>query len=408
MLNKYLIIFLLHQSVLTSIVTAEDDENIIKERILKDYDKTLSPVLFQTSELNIYTFLTVLRVRGLDESKGEFILEGMLTTAWKDERLAFESDNVNRVFVNPEDVWLPHVKILNRVENDELTMKARVILFRSVVVFSQRYVFHTSCIPNLKFFPFDKHTCDIDIISMSDEGDILPANYTKQQVSILATIRTELTVENNLWTLVSTRSTPKQMDLDIGVKGFGCVYSFEIERTMPLIALGVLCPCLVSVLLLLTTFWMRPGAVTRTGMSATSILVSAGNLFTIGRILPVTGTTTPIIVEYITCALILALVSTLHSITISVLSHCVSQPPISYAAIVQKLPKWTLILLALNHDATKSAGPSFKFSELVESDSAHTSDESGGRVKRRVYSRRNADYRKFKITHITFTESKYI
>lgn len=79
-------------------------------------------------------------------------------------------------------------------------------------------------------------------------------------------------------------------------------------------------------------------------------------------------------VEYITCALILALISSLHSILVSVLSRCRTQPPVSYATIIQKLPKWTLIILALSHEKALAGHQSFLFSELVESDNAQTSE----------------------------------
>lgn len=78
------------------------------------------------------------------------------------------------------------------------------------------------------------------------------------------------------------------------------------------------------------------------------------------------------VVEYITCALILSMLSTLHSIIIAVLSRSTTQPPLSYTSLVQKIPRWILIILVL--DTHQTAGQSFTFSELVESDSAQTSE----------------------------------
>ncbi|GFW54145.1 DDE_3 domain-containing protein [Trichonephila clavipes] len=49
-------------------IKAEDDEATIKERVLKDYDETMPPILYALKEHDTYTVLSVFRVQGIVSS----------------------------------------------------------------------------------------------------------------------------------------------------------------------------------------------------------------------------------------------------------------------------------------------------------------------------------------------------
>ncbi|PRD25529.1 UNVERIFIED_CONTAM: hypothetical protein NCL1_40654 [Trichonephila clavipes] len=143
---------------------------------------------------------------------------------------------------------------------------------------------------------------------------------------------------------------------------------------MPLIVLGLLTPSLMSAVLLLVTFWMKPGTVPRTAINTTSLLVSAGNLFAISRIIPVHGSVTPLIVEYVTSVLVLSLLSSLQAVNGSLLARYTQQPP--FLTWMEKLPKWAFIMLALVPPTEENVDETYLFSQLSEIDQGHTSTEN--------------------------------
>ncbi|GBM12179.1 hypothetical protein AVEN_20991-2 [Araneus ventricosus] len=337
------------------LVKAEDNETTIRQRLLKDYDRSMTPVLYARSEQASYIAVMVFRTLGL---------------AWGDDRLTWECEKVKLIRVSSDQIWMPHLKILNRVTESEMTLDPHPIVFPGGVWWAPRWVFRTACIPNMKYFPFDKHTCEIRIVSVSEEGDLLQMNYSTTDLKHAAYVTTTFLMENNLWKLLSAQSESQRMIVDADVVSDVGVFKFVIERTMPLIALAILTPSLVSVILLLTTFWMEGGYVIRAAVNCTSILVSAGNLFTISRILPVTGAVTPAIVEYVTSVLVLCMLSSLQAITMSVLTRCRKQPPISYTTILEKFPKWALMMLALvpQPDEAANVDETFLFSDLSGTD----------------------------------------
>ncbi|CAL1291078.1 unnamed protein product [Larinioides sclopetarius] len=337
------------------LVKAEENETTIKQRLLKDYDRSMTPVLYAKSEQVSYIAMMVFRTLGL---------------GWDDHRLTWENENVKIIRVSSGEIWMPHLKVLNRVSETELTLDPHPIVFSGFVWWAPRWVFRTACIPNMKYFPFDKHTCEIRIVSVSEEGDLLQMNYSTTDLKHGAYLITYFLMENNLWKLLSAKCESQRMIVDPDVESAVGVFTFVIERTMPLIALAILTPSLVSVLLLLTTFWMEGGNIIRTAVSCTSILVSAGNLFTISRILPVTGAVTPAIVEYVTSVLVLCMLSSLQAIAMSVLTRCRKQPPISYTTILEKFPKWALMMLALvpKPDEDINVDETFLFSDLSGTD----------------------------------------
>ncbi|XP_055929615.1 uncharacterized protein LOC129960303 isoform X3 [Argiope bruennichi] len=263
------------------LVSADENETEIRQKVLKDYDRSITPILYARSEHKSYIAMNVFRIQGLDEVKGEFILEGVT-----------------------------HV------------------------------------------------------------GDLLQMNYSTTDLKHKAYVLTNFLIENNLWKLLSAKSESKRMVVDVDIVSDVGVFILVIERSMPLIALAVLTPSLVSVIILLTTFWMEAGCLIRAGINFTSILVSAGNLFTISRILPVTGAVTPAIVEYVSSVLILCMLSSFQAIAMSFLTRCKKQPPISYTTISEKFPNWALMMLALvpRSEETAIVDETFLFSDLTGRD----------------------------------------
>ncbi|XP_055929613.1 acetylcholine receptor subunit beta-like isoform X1 [Argiope bruennichi] len=352
------------------LVSADENETEIRQKVLKDYDRSITPILYARSEHKSYIAMNVFRIQGLDEVKGEFILEGVTHVAWSDDRLIWENGSVKFIRVSSDEIWIPHLKVLNRVSENEMTLDPLPIVFNGGVWWAPRWVFRTACIPNMKYFPFDRHTCEIRIVSVSEEGDLLQMNYSTTDLKHKAYVLTNFLIENNLWKLLSAKSESKRMVVDVDIVSDVGVFILVIERSMPLIALAVLTPSLVSVIILLTTFWMEAGCLIRAGINFTSILVSAGNLFTISRILPVTGAVTPAIVEYVSSVLILCMLSSFQAIAMSFLTRCKKQPPISYTTISEKFPNWALMMLALvpRSEETAIVDETFLFSDLTGRD----------------------------------------
>ncbi|GFW54149.1 acetylcholine receptor subunit delta [Trichonephila clavipes] len=109
----------------------------------------------------------------MDEVKGEFVFEGIIHFLWTDERLTWESENITGIRVASYQIWTPFIRILNKVAKPEITLRPPPIIFQGGVWWGPRGVFRTACIPNLKYFPFDEHICEVEIVSVSEEVIIL-------------------------------------------------------------------------------------------------------------------------------------------------------------------------------------------------------------------------------------------
>ncbi|GIY96604.1 acetylcholine receptor subunit delta [Caerostris extrusa] len=160
--------------------------------------------------------------------------------------------------------------------------------------------------------PSTNTRAEVIIVSVSEEGDLLQTNYSTT-IQHATYVRTNHLKENNLWSLLSAKSSKTRMEIDDGIMSDVGIFAFEFERTMPMVALAVLTPSLY----LLGTF-------------------------TLGEILPVTGAVTPIIVEYIASVLVLSTFSLLQDVLMSLLASCRKQPPISFTTVLEKFPKWAL------------------------------------------------------------------
>ncbi|GFR20009.1 acetylcholine receptor subunit delta [Trichonephila clavata] len=269
-------------------IKAEDDEATIKERVLKDYEENMPPILYARNEHDTYTVLSVFRVQGIDEVKGEFVFEGIIHFLWTDERLTWESENIKGIRVASHQIWTPFIRILNKVAKPEITLRPLPIIFQGGVWWGPRGVFRTACIPNLKYFPFDQHVCEVEIVSVSEEGDLLQMNYTELYVTHTTYVRRNFVIKNPLWNVLSVTSSKARMKVDV--------------------------------------------------------------------------------VEYVASVLFLSMLSSLQAVNVSLLARYTKQPSIPFLTLMEKLPKWALIMLALVPRTQETVDETFLFSELSEID----------------------------------------
>ncbi|KAJ8310601.1 hypothetical protein KUTeg_012466 [Tegillarca granosa] len=147
----------------------------LRRDLLQNYDKNNRPVdqkFRNTTEIYISFFMRY--INEFDEVAGHLKSTVGIQVYWKDRRLAWDPGNYSgfkdSLTFNLKDLWVPHVTLWNPVdtfiildpENDQLMVAVEAE--ESLVHYLIGGVITTHCVPNVKYFPFDSHTCEINLI----------------------------------------------------------------------------------------------------------------------------------------------------------------------------------------------------------------------------------------------------
>ena len=154
-----------------TIIRGENDivegKFLTKKHILTGYNRNEIPE-FSNGELNyIYVDFYLKTVNKFDEVMGYIRTTGLLDIVWFDPRLKWNNSehNFKSLIFSSSEVWIPNVIIGNPVDQVLLMNSDKL---ESVVVFPNGMartvtggVLGTSCIPNVRYYPFDIHNCYI-------------------------------------------------------------------------------------------------------------------------------------------------------------------------------------------------------------------------------------------------------
>jgi len=153
-------------------VGAKDASEIMDSMFQNQYDKRIRPQ-FGGAPVKVAVSSYILDVYNIDEKNHEFTAQLYLRQYWVDGRLAYQPPaGVKNIQLDPEHakkLWIPDIFIVNErkslkheltVSNEFTRVSPDGEVFRSI-----RTTVTASCKMNLKWFPFDKHLCALEIES---------------------------------------------------------------------------------------------------------------------------------------------------------------------------------------------------------------------------------------------------
>lgn len=150
----------------------------LRQNLTTGYDKENFPMngtMENIVEVEIVFYLR--HVNDFDEVAGQLRSTVIIQTFWKDPRLFWNPDDY-QAFNGPltftlDKIWIPHVIIWNPVDNFIILDPENDYLLASVfnwknsgfyVSYVAMGVLATHCIPDVTYFPFDKHICNMDLV----------------------------------------------------------------------------------------------------------------------------------------------------------------------------------------------------------------------------------------------------
>ena len=155
------------------IISGNEAHTRLLDDLLVSYDKRVMPVPTDGSILEAVCSFAIVQIINVDERNQ--ILDTIFWNdmVWVDKRLVWEPsdyDGIDSIHMNSEDIWLPVLSLYNTVDL-ALSVKgayttAVILNFTGEIRWEYMTNYRSSCLMNLRYFPFDIQRCRLQLLSL--------------------------------------------------------------------------------------------------------------------------------------------------------------------------------------------------------------------------------------------------
>ncbi|XP_062553217.1 neuronal acetylcholine receptor subunit alpha-3-like [Armigeres subalbatus] len=287
----------------------------LKKDLFADYDRNARPSQYY-NVTNLDVKMTIWHV-DVDEENSVFSTIGWVKMTWNDDKLKWnpaDYGNLDQFRCNPDAVWKPDVVLYNNAKGADNLHYGQT----NVIVYSNGEVlwvpptnYHSFCELNLRFWPYDYHTCTLKIGSWTYDGYKLNMTTSGEDPELL------WLVPNHEWSI-------KKMTTERHTVFYKCCkepyidiqYNITIQRQASTYTTVVVSPAIVIMLLALSVFWLPPQCGEKIVLNGLIGLIVTVFLIYFADQLPAMSGQTPLIVTFYSSTFYLVAISTIISIIV--------------------------------------------------------------------------------------------
>ncbi|XP_048753659.2 acetylcholine receptor subunit alpha-like [Ostrea edulis] len=254
----------------------------VHSTVLTGYNTDARPVTDQSTAMNVTIDFFLLTIANVDEVTGELVTVGSFNIAWNDEVIRWNPGSyggTSSVKIDESLVWKPSMTFLNPMvtnvgilgsKGSKITYYADGSAYWDI---GDRY--QTTCDFDSRYFPFDKQSCNMKIMTWGySTNEILM--YPRKAIVDLTYF-----TENGAWILTSTETKFETLASNSVV-----VFSLKLERRPLFFVVNLFIPIFVMLLLNTLVFILPADSGERVGYSITCLLALAVFLTIVSDNLP--------------------------------------------------------------------------------------------------------------------------
>nr|XP_042898845.1 glutamate-gated chloride channel-like isoform X2 [Parasteatoda tepidariorum] len=224
----------------------------------------------------------------IDDVKMEYSVQMTLREQWKDERMQFDDMNGQVRYLtltDPDKIWKPDLFFSNEKEGHFHNIIMPNVLLRIYpngdVLYSIRISLVLSCPMDLKYYPLDKQTCSITMVSYGYTTEDLVFLWKKEEPVQL--VKTLYLPRFTLAAFLTDYCTSKT-----NTGEYSCLkVDLLFKREFSYYLIQIYIPCCMLVIVSWVSFWLDPNAIpARVSLGVTTLLTMATQISGINASLP--------------------------------------------------------------------------------------------------------------------------
>ncbi|XP_063420496.1 acetylcholine receptor subunit beta-type acr-2-like [Mytilus trossulus] len=244
------------------------DVNTLYKDLMTNYSKGVIPTP-STETLNISIGVFIVSINYFREVEESISVTCSFTVDWTDTRLAWNPstyNNVNVLLIDMENIWIPNIVLLNRVDKIEPigdgVKFSGAVNSTGNVHYAPGLVADVKCVTDISKFPFDRQTCTLHIVPW---GTNLP--YAMFKNFFNNTCNLDYYSVNSDWTLEEC-----SLRIDNSKAYTELIVTLKIKRSSLYFAIMVVFPTLLLGFLNPLVFILPVETGDRIGLSVTLLL----------------------------------------------------------------------------------------------------------------------------------------
>ncbi|XP_045179881.2 neuronal acetylcholine receptor subunit alpha-2-like [Mercenaria mercenaria] len=318
----HIVIILSKILVIEAVYSAAKETEIRGEEIkIASYDMISRP----SAQTTVRVGISVLAIDELDLKNQKFSAAGWLSFEWNDSRIEWDpsaKDDIEEIFSKPADIWKPELVIDNSVENVGVISNSDLYLrvkSTGVVEWEPPMLFVTHCEVDITYYPYDKQSCSINIVSWG---------YTKDEIT-LDTLSTPVNLvdfeKHGQWEILSSRAEKSELTEileDGSTRKFPQIaFWLNLRRRSNFYNLNVVMPVFLTSLLVALTFIVPLDSGEKLSYILTVFLAITVLLTLVADSMPPTSISTSVLGLYLAIVTVLAAFGILLTVIVLILFH---------------------------------------------------------------------------------------
>jgi len=264
-------------------------------------DKYVHPVKNHSETVRVDLGMALIHL-DLDEHTSVLEVDGWMRLNWTDEYLSWspsEYEGLTQIHFAQEEIWRPDIQLYNNADSSNLQHFGSTNFLvdnNGVVLWVPPAKYRAFCKIDLRLWPHDTQTCKLKFGSWTSHGDQIDLGLFHGMPTVdklnFYTANKEWQVENSR----ATRNTNKY-------KGVPETYpditlTFELRRTSPSYRAAIILPCLITMMLVVSSFLLPPSAGEKITLNCVCLLVCCLYLLYFQSSLPSMSDHIPLIVLF--------------------------------------------------------------------------------------------------------------
>jgi len=273
----------------------------LSQKLLSNYNKNIHPVKNWKQSVKVDVGMALIHL-DLDERHSVVNIDSWMRFNWTDEYLVWDPqdyDGLDQIHFRGQDIWTPDIHLYNNADGANMNHFGDVLYLvynDGKVLWVPPAKMQAFCKIDLRMWPHESPRCRLKFGSWTSHGDQISLGLFngKDEVEYL-----NFYTDNKEWIIVNTTvrlNTNKYPSVEETYPDV--TFTFNLKRNSPSYRAGVILPCLITMLLVVTSFLLPPHAGDKLLVNTVSLIICILYLLHFQQTLPAMSDHIPLIVLF--------------------------------------------------------------------------------------------------------------
>jgi len=213
----------------------------------------------------------------LDEKVSVLEVDGWMRLNWTDQYLSWDPNDfggLKQIHFGQSEIWKPDIQLYNNADSANMQHfgTTHFLVFNTgVVLWVPPAKFRAFCKVDLRQWPHDSQSCKLKFGSWTSHGDQIDLGLYHDMDTV---DKLNFYTENKEWKVDSSTATRSENKYETVAETYPDVtFTFQISRRSPSYRAAIILPCLLTMLLVVTSFLLPPTAGEKITLNSICFLV---------------------------------------------------------------------------------------------------------------------------------------